>query len=157
MANIRISSLPTAQTITGAELVPVVQNGQTVQTTVSAITQSPALTQTFLTVGLQSGLPNSRYFSTGTGIGITDGGAQGAYTITLNGTSGSLETAGTGVIVKSAANTITARSLVTSGNGISVTNGTGVSGNPTFALTGLALALAKPCKTALHSTNACVG
>ena len=142
MANIRISSLPTAQTITGAELVPVVQNGQTVQTTVSAITQSPALTQTFLTVGLQSGLPNSRYFSTGTGIGITDGGAQGAYTITLNGTSGSLETAGTGVIVKSAANTITARSLVTSGNGISVTNGTGVSGNPTFALTGLALALA---------------
>ena len=149
MANIRISSLPTAQTITGAELVPVVQNGQTVQTTVSAITQSPALTQTFLTVGLQSGLPNSRYFSTGTGIGITDGGAQGAYTITLNGTSGSLETAGTGVIVKSAANTITARSLVTSGNGISVTNGTGVSGNPTFALTGLALALANATGTGI--------
>jgi hypothetical protein len=149
MANIRISSLPTAQTITGAELVPVVQNGQTVQTTVSAITQSPALTQTFLTVGLQSGLPNSRYFSTGTGIGITDGGAQGAYTITLNGTSGSLETAGTGVIVKSAANTITAMSLVTSGNGISVTNGTGVSGNPTFALTGLALALANATGTGI--------
>ena len=149
MSNVRISQLPAAQTITGSELVPVVQGGVTVQTTVSAITQSPSLGETFLTVGQQSLLPNSRYFSATNGIGITDGGAQGAYTITLNGTSGSLETAGTGVIVKSAANTITARSLVTSGNGISVTNGTGVSGNPTFALTGLALALANATGTGI--------
>ena len=149
MSNVRISQLPAAQTITGSELVPVVQGGVTVQTTVSAITQSPSLTETFLTVGQQTLLPNSRYFSATNGIGITDGGAQGAYTITLNGTSGSLEGAGTGVIVKSAANTITARSLVTSGNGISVTNGTGVSGNPTFALTGLALALANATGTGI--------
>lgn len=150
MSNVRISQLPTAQSpITGAELVPIVQNGVTVQTTVSAITQSPSLTQPFLTVGQQPTLPNSRYFSAINGIGITDGGAQGAYTIALNGTSGSLESAGTGVIVKSAANTITARSLATSGNGISVTNGSGVSGNPTFQLTGLALALANATGTGL--------
>jgi len=149
MSNVRISQLPAAQTITGSELVPVVQNGVTVQTTVSAITQSPSLTETFLTVGQQPLLPNSRYFSAINGIGITDGGAQGAYTIALNGTSGSLESAGTGVIVKSAANTITARSLATSGNGISVTNGSGVSGNPTFQLTGLALALANATGTGL--------
>ena len=137
MADVRISALPTAQSpITGAELVPIVQNGLTVQTTVSAITQSPSLTQTFLTVGQQTGLPNSRYFSTGTGLGFTDGGAQGPYTIALNGSSGSLEGAGTGVIVKSAANTIVARSLVSSGNGLNVTNGDGIAGNPTFALTG---------------------
>jgi len=38
MANVRISQLPTPQTgLTGSELVPVVQNGQTVQTTVAAI------------------------------------------------------------------------------------------------------------------------
>jgi len=38
MANIRISQLPTPPTaLTGLELVPVVQNGQTVQTTTSAI------------------------------------------------------------------------------------------------------------------------
>jgi hypothetical protein len=38
MANVRISQLPVPQTsLTGTELVPVVQNGQTVQTTVSAI------------------------------------------------------------------------------------------------------------------------
>jgi hypothetical protein len=130
-----------------------VQNGLTVQTTVAAITQSPSQTQTFLTVGQQTTLPNSRYFSTGAGLGITDGGAQGAYSIALNGTSGSLEGAGTGVIVKSAANTIVARSLATSGNGISVTNGSGVSGNPTFQLTGLALALANATGTGLLGIN----
>ena len=154
MADVQIIGLPTAPTaITGAELVPVVQNGLTVQTTVSAITQSPTQTQTFLTVGQQTTLPNSRYFSTGTGLGITDGGAQGAYSIALNGTSGSLEGAGTGVIVKSAANIITARSLAVSGSGIGVTNGSGISGNPTFALTGLPLALANTSGTGMLAVN----
>lgn len=153
MADVRISSLPAAQTIIGTELVPVVQNGLTVQTTVSAITSSPSLTQTFLTVGLQTGLPNSRYFSTGAGIGITDGGAQGAYTISLNGTSGSLETAGTGIIVKTAANTITARSFVVSGSGLSLSNGSGVSGNPTLSLSGLPLVLANTVGTGLLAVN----
>jgi hypothetical protein len=143
MADVRITALPVAPNpITGDELVPIVQDGQTVQTTVSAITQSPSLTQTFLTVGQQVGLPNSRYFSTGTGLGITDGGAQGAYIISMNGTAGSLETSASGIIAKTAPNTITPRTLSTSGNGISVTNGNGVSGNPTFQLTGVAQAIA---------------
>ena len=149
MADVRITALPAAQAITGAELVPVVQGGLTVQTTVSAITSSPSLTQTFLTVGLQTALPNSRYFSTGVGLGITDGGAQAPYTIALNGTSASLESASNGVIVKTAPNTIAARTLATSGNGIGVTNGTGISGDPTFALTGLALALANASGTGI--------
>jgi hypothetical protein len=114
----------------------------TVQTTVSAITQSPSLTGTFLTVGQQPLLPNSRYIATGTGLGFTDGGAQNPYTLALNGTAGSLEGASTGVVVKTAANTIAARTLSTSGNGISVSNGSGVSGDPTFQLTGVAQALA---------------
>jgi hypothetical protein len=153
MADVRISGLPTAQAITGTELVPVVQNGLTVQTTVSAITSSPSLTQTFLTVGLQTTLPNSRYFSTGTGLGITDGGAQNPYTISLNGTAASLEASGTGVIVKTAANTITPRSLVSSGNGLGITNGDGIAGNPTFALTGLAQAIANATGTGLLALN----
>jgi len=154
MADVRITALPTAQSpITGAELVPVVQGGLTVQTTVSAIMSSPSLTQTFLTVGLQSGLPNSRYFSTGTGLGITDGGAQNPYTISLNGTSGSLESAGTGIVVKTAANTITARSFATSGNGLSLSNGNGVSGDPTLSLSGLPLALANTSGTGLMAIN----
>jgi hypothetical protein len=48
--NIRISQLPQAPTaITGSELVPIVQNGQTVQTTVGAIANSPTQQQTVLT------------------------------------------------------------------------------------------------------------
>jgi hypothetical protein len=152
--DVRISQLPVAPSaITGQELVPIVQNGLTVQTTVSAITQSPSLTQTFLTVGQQPLLPNSRYFSAGLGLGLTDGGAQGPYTIAMNGTSASLEIASTGVMVKSAANTISARTLSTSGNGISVADGDGVAGNPTFQLTGLALALANMSGTGLVGLN----
>jgi hypothetical protein len=142
MADVRITALPTAQAITGSELVPVVQNGLTVQTTVSAITSSPSLTQTFLTVVQQPTLPNSRYFSTGVGLGITDGGAQGSYTIAFNGTAASLESSGTGFIAKTAANTITPRSFVSSGAGVSIANGTGISGDPTISLSGLPLALA---------------
>lgn len=153
MADVEINQLPAAQTITGSELVPVVQNGLTVQTTVSAITQSPSLTQTFLTVNQTPGLPNSRYFSTGTGLGITDGGAQGAYSIALNGTSSSLESATTGFPAKTAPNTIVSRTLTTSGNGVSVTNGNGVSGNPVFQLTGLAAALANASGTGILGLN----
>ena len=153
MADVRITALPAAQTITGTELVPVVQNGLTVQTTVAAITASPSLTQPFLTVSQQPTLPNSRYFSTGTGLGITDGGAQGAYTIAFNGTAASLEASGTGFVVKTAANTITPRSLAVSGNGISVSNGTGISGNPTFSLSGLPLALANASGTGMLAIN----
>lgn len=154
MADVRITALPAAQTpITGTEIVPIVQNGLTVQTTVAAITQSPSLTQPFLTVGQQPTLPNSRYFSAGIGLGIADGGAQGAYTISFNGTAYSLELASAGIIVKTAPNTIAARTLATSGNGISVTDGNGIAGNPTFQLTGIAQAIANATGTGLLALN----
>jgi hypothetical protein len=75
-------------------------------------------------------------------VGLVDGGAQSTLQITLNGASGSLEAAGNGVIVKTASNTVTNRTLQASGAGLGVTDGDGISGNPTFALTGLASALA---------------
>jgi len=154
MADVEIIGLPAAPSaITGTEIVPIVQNGLTVQTTVAAITASPSQTQPFLTVSQQPTLPNSRYFSTGTGLGITDGGAQGAYTIAFNGTSGSLESAGTGIVVKTAANTITARSFAVSGSGLSLSNGDGISGNPTLSLSGLPLALANASGSGLLALN----
>lgn len=143
MSNIRISQLPTAPSaITGAELVPIVQNGQTVQTTITNIVNSPVQTQTFLTVGAQASLPNSRYIGGGLGIGTSDGGVQGVYSLFLNGTSASLENASTGIIVKSAVNTVVNRSIAVGTAGLSVSDGSGVSGNPTFSLTGLALSAA---------------
>lgn len=143
MSNIRISQLPTAPSaITGAELVPIVQNGQTVQTTITNITNSPVQTQTFLTVGAQASLPNSRYIGGGLGIGTSDGGAQSVYSLFLNGTSASLENASTGIVVKSAVNTVVNRSIAVGTAGLSVSDGSGVSGNPTLSLTGLALSAA---------------
>jgi hypothetical protein len=141
-AQVQITQLPSAGTITGNEAVPIVQNGVTVQTTTGAIAASPTQTQTFLTKNLEPTLPNSRYFSTDGNFSLTDGGAQSFYRLNLTGIVGDLTTIGTGVVVKDASDNLVARTLSTSGGGISVTNGSGVSGNPTFALTGISSAIA---------------
>jgi len=152
-AQVTISQLPTAGAITGTELVPIVQNGQTVQTTTSAIAGSPSQTQTFITKNQEPTLPNSRALSSGTGVGLVDGGAQSTLQITLNGVSGSLETASSGIIAKSGG-TVIGRTLSTSGNGLSITNPTGASGNPTFALTGVAASVANLSGTGMLAMTA---
>ena len=153
MANVTITQLPSAGAITGAELVPVVQNGVTVQTTTAALAGSPVQTQTFLTLNQEATLANSRRLSGGTGVGLTDGGAQSTLQVTLNAASGSLEAAGTGMIAKTASNTVAGRTMSSTTAGISVTNGDGVAGNPTFALTGVALAVAGATGTGVLALN----
>jgi hypothetical protein len=140
-AQVTITQLPQAGAITGTELVPIVQNGQTVQTTTAAISASPSQTYQYLTIVQTPQLPNSRFLSGATGIGLTDGGAQSFYRISLNGVSGTLETMGNGFGVK-IAGTMTPRSITYSGSGIDVTNGDGQSGNPVIALTGTVASLA---------------
>jgi hypothetical protein len=147
-AQVTITQLPTAGTITGSELVPIVQNGQTVQTTTGAISSSPNQTQTFLTLNQEPTLANSRALSGGTGVGLVDGGAQSTLQVYLNGVSGSLETSSDGIIAKSSGS-VTGRTLSTSGSGLSVSNGNGVSGNPTFQLTGIAAAIANASGTGM--------
>jgi hypothetical protein len=137
-----ITNLPQAGPIQGTEAVPIVQNGVTKQTTTAAIAASPSQTQTFLTINQETTLPNSRYLSTGTGLGLVDGGAQSYYRITLNGASGSLEGAGNGFIVKTAANTVTNRTIQVSGNGLAISNGNGIASNPVISLDGLSASLA---------------
>ena len=140
-AQVTITQLPAAGAITGTEAVPIVQNGQTVQTTTAALAGSPIQTQTFITKNQEPTLANSRALSSGTGVGLVDGGAQSTLQITLNGVSGSLETASDGIIAKSGGS-VTGRTLSTSGVGLTVANGNGVSGNPTFSLTGIAASIA---------------
>jgi len=137
-----ITQLPQAGAITGTEAVPIVQNGVTKQTTTAAIAASPSQTQTFLTINQEPTLTNSRFLSTGTGLGLVDGGAQSYYRITLNGASGSLEAAGNGFVVKDNSNSVVNRTIQVSGNGLAITNGSGVSGNPVIALDGLSASLA---------------
>jgi hypothetical protein len=136
LAQVTITQLPAAQSLTGTESVPISQNGQTVQTTVAAIANSPTQTQTFITVNQESTLPNSRRLQGGTGVGLTDTGALGAITVTLNGVSGSLEVSTNGIIAKTSGSTVVGRTLTGSSTGVTVSNGDGVAGNPVIALTG---------------------
>lgn len=141
MANQTITQLPDAGPITGTELVPIVQNGGTYKTTTAAISASPSQPYQYLTIVQTPQLPNSRFLSSGAGIGLVDGGAQSFYRITLNGVAGTLESMGNGFGVK-VGGTMTPRSITYSGAGIDVTNGDGQSGNPTIALTGTVASLA---------------
>ena len=154
-----INQLPTAGPITGSESVPIVQNGVTVQTTTGAISASPSQTQTFVTVDQELTLNNSRYLSTGSGLGLTDGGAESFYRISFTGTALSLETAGGGIIVKDSGSTVVARSIAVSGSGLNVSNADGTGGNPTLALDGIAASVANLGGTgilALNSTGTAV-
>ena len=69
-AQVTITQLPAAGPITGTEAVPIVQNGQTVQTTTAAIAASPSQNQNFITLTQQPTLPNSRALSGSTGKAV---------------------------------------------------------------------------------------
>lgn len=141
-AQVDILQLPSAGPITGAESVPIVQNGVTVQTTTAAIAASPSQPYTYLTVNQTPQLPNSRYFGATNGLALTDGGAQGVFNISSTGALLSLVNSGTGFQVKTSSTAITGRSIAVSGVGLSIANGDGISGNPTITLAGQVLNLA---------------
>jgi hypothetical protein len=142
MANQTISQLPAAGPITGTELVPIVQNGGTYQTTTAAIANSPTLTQTFLTQSQEITLNNSRYLTADTGLQLTDGGATSFLRIGMTGAANSLNSASTGFIVKDGAGTVVSRTLTTSGPGISISNADGTGANPIFSVNGVLSSLA---------------
>ena len=141
-AQVTITQLPTAGPITGTEAVPIVQNGQTVKTTASALAGSPIQTQTFLTMNQEPSLTNSRRLNVSTGLSLTDNGAQSTLVIQMNGAAASLNSMATGFAVKTGASTMTPRSITVTGFGLSITNGSGASGNPAIGLSGIALSLA---------------
>lgn len=143
MANVQITQLPLADTLTGTELVPIVQNGVTVQTTTGDITSGPSLTQTFLTINNESTLANSRYLTVTSGLSLTDGGAQSTYAIGVTGALSNLNALGTGLVAKTSTSVLANRTVTAGTVGLSLTNGDGVSGNPTVSLTGAPLTLAQ--------------
>jgi trimeric autotransporter adhesin len=133
MAQVTITQLPQASALTGAESVPIVQNGVTAQTTTGAIAGAGALNYPFLTVGLTAGLTQSRYISTNAGLSLTDNGAQGTLQVNLIGAALSLNSSATGIQVKTGSNTVTARQIVVN-TGLTITDGDGVAGDPTIGL-----------------------
>ena len=141
-AQVTILQLPAAGAITGTEAVPIVQNGVTVQTTTAALAGSPVQTYSYLTVTQTPQLANSRYVGATNGLVITDGGAQGLFNISTTGALLSLVNSGTGFQVKTSSTALTNRSIAVSGAGLSITNGSGISGDPTIALAGQVATLA---------------
>ena len=138
-AQVTILQLPAAGAITGTEAVPIVQNGVTVQTTTAAISASPSQPYTYLTVTQTPQLANSRYVGATSGLSITDGGAQGVFNITTTGALLSLVNSSTGFQVKTSSTVLTSRSIAVSGAGLSIADGSGVSGDPTVSLNGQVL------------------
>ena len=143
MANVQITQLPNAGPITGTEAVPIVQNGVTVQATTAAISGAPTLTASFLEVSNSVTTPNSRYFAVGSGLTTTDGGAGSSFTISLTGAISNLNALGNGLVAKTGTSTLANRTITAGSVGLSVSNGDGISGNPTVSLTGLPLSLAQ--------------
>ena len=111
MANVQITQLPAAGTLTGTELVPIVQNGVTVQTTTGDITSGPSLTQTFLTINNESTLANSRYLTVTSGLSLTDGGAQSTYAIGVTGALSNFNTLGNGLVAKTSTSVLANRTI----------------------------------------------
>lgn len=132
-AQVTIPQLPAAGPLTGTESVPIVQNGQTVQTTSAAIAGAGALNYPFLTVGSTAGLTQARQIAVGTGLALADNGAGSTLQVDLTGAAQSLNSSSSGIQVKTGPNTVTAR-LIAVGGGLQITDGDGVAGNPTVSL-----------------------
>lgn len=144
MANQTITQLPTAQALTGTELVPIVQGGGTVKTTVADIAATPVTNYSFVTATSEGSLSQSRQLATsGNGLTLTDNGAGSTLVLSLSGAAASLVAAGTGIQVKTSATTLTARSVAAGTAGLSVADGDGIAGNPTISLSGIVLNLAQ--------------
>ena len=154
MSNITITQLPTAGALTGTEAVPVVQNGVTVQTTTGAIQATSNLTTyPFLMTQATSALGSSRYVATGSGLSTADGGAGSTFTINLTGAPLSLVTSSAGIQVKTDVNTVVNRTISVTGSGLAITNGDGISGNPTISTTGVLANFASTSGTGLVTIN----
>ena len=157
MANVTITQLPTASALTGTEAVPVVQNGVTVQTTTGAIQATSNLsTYPFLMTQATGALGSSRYITTGAGMTTVDGGAGSTFAINLVGAPLALVTSGTGFQVKTGTTTLINRSVAVSGSGLSISNGSGISGDPTISLSGIMSNFASVSGTGLLTVSGTV-
>lgn len=82
MSSTPISQLPAATAVGGSDLVPIVQNGQTLRATASQMAAA-SLNYPVITTEYTSGLGSSRTLTAGSAINISDGGAGGNITVSV--------------------------------------------------------------------------
>ncbi len=88
----------------------------------------------YVVISLDATLSDERVLAVGTGLQLTDGGAGGNATLAPANDLAALEAmAANGIVTRTASETYALRT-VTAGTDVSVSNGDGVSGNPTISL-----------------------
>ena len=120
MTDSKISGLPTANTLTGTELVPVVQGGSTVQTTIALIAAKASSTAATVTL-------NGDVNGTGSGTIQTSLAASGATA--GNYTNANITINSKGLITAASNGATVITGLLTAGTNITLT-GTGTASNP---------------------------
>lgn len=89
----------------------------------------------YVTISAEAGLSAERRLAVGTGLSLTDGGANNPVTIAPDLDLAALEALGTtGLAVRTGTSTWTTRTITATGTGISIANGSGVSGNPAITV-----------------------
>lgn len=112
---------------------------------IDAISQGALLGPSYVTLGTNALLENERILTAGSNISIADGGPGGNIEIAVTGIGSVFQAhdgdldglsalSTTGLVTRTATDTYTTRTLTGPAEGISVTNGSGVAGNPTIAL-----------------------
>lgn len=149
---IPISDLPDATTITGNEATAIVQDGQTVQTPINQFPQG--MTAGVVTYGVTGGspFPNYRTLKAGSGIDITDAGAQSDLTISLS-TSGTAAPKTASYVVMGLDSGLSNERVLAVGGALTLTDG-GANSNVTIgtsALSGAVTSSANSFVTTLAS------
>jgi hypothetical protein len=149
---ITIPDLDAATTLTGNELVPISQANEAVNVAVNALPQG--MTAGVVVYGNTGGspFPNFRTLTAGSGIDITDGGAQSSLTIALSSSGTAAPKTASYVVIGTDAG-LTNERVIAVGSALTLTDG-GANGNVTIGTSALSGAVTSSANSFVTSLSA---